>query len=114
MTTQQFVTDHRWAAGGSGANQPDEAIAAYAGRWIDYRDYADVVGDRQGTAYNAPNDAQWLAVILNNHNVAREGIRDLPRDETVVKHLSPRCSIAYRRAGGYIYVDAWLLPEVES
>lgn len=109
----EFATDNRWAAGGSGANIREHCLAAYAGRWIDYGTYGDVVGDRQGYAYSDSANLETLQRALVNANISRVGIAELPRDETVVRHLDKRVGVAMRRAGGYIYVDAWLLPDVD-
>lgn len=105
-----YTTDNRWAAGGSGANQPPEAIAAYAGRWIDYGRMADIPGDRSGFAFIELADAELLCAELKKHGAFTIRPHDLQREVTVVQTVSPTVTVAYRRAGGYVYCDAWLVP----
>lgn len=105
-----FTHDTRYAAGGSGANQPDEATAAYAGRWIDYGINVDIVNDRHGCAYIEAKDWSVLCADLNALGAFKIVPRDLERNTTVVQFLSPTVTVSYRRAGGYVYCDAWLVP----
>lgn len=105
-----YTTDNRWAAGGSGANQPPEAIAAYAARWIDHDKTVDILGDRSGYAYIERADADQLRDALKALGAFKIAPRSLERDTTVVVHLSPTVTVAYRRAGGYVYCDAWSVP----
>lgn len=109
-------TDNRWSPGASGAPAPDAFLAAYSARWIDQGwSRADVVGDRQGFAY----DHQQYSVILQGELMKADpaqkvGELDLERDVTVelanvlLGESNTRFTIHARRAGGYIYVDAYL------
>ena len=105
-----YATDNRWSPSSSGATVPEDAPAAYSARWIDQGDMipADVLPDRQGFAYNHTDDRDVLISCLT---AAGEAIRIPPsvRDETSVE-VRDGWRIATRRAGGYIYVDAWLVP----
>ena len=105
-----FTTDNRWAAGGSGANQPDEAVAAYAARWIDHDKTVDILGDRSGYAFIERADAEQLREFLLALGAFKIAPRSLERDTTVVLRLSRTVTVAYRRAGGYVYCDAWSVP----
>lgn len=106
--------DNRWSPGASGAPAPETFLAAYSARWIDQGwSRADVVGDRQGFAY----DHQQYSVILQGELMhldpaQRVAELDLERDVTVRlgDHAvgEGRFTIHARRAGGYIYVDAYL------
>jgi hypothetical protein len=105
-----YTTDNRWSPGSSGATVPDDATAAYAARWIDMGEQdADIVPDRQGLAYDpVTNGRERLIdalVAFNGHHVDKLPRR---RDETTTAEDGP-LHIAMRRAGGYIYVDAWLV-----
>lgn len=111
-----FATDNRWSPGASGAAVPEGAVAAYGARWIDMGDgvRADVLPDRQGFAYNDGADRDALIERLMAADAA---IRIPPRerDETVVipaywGNDDGRFHVAERRAGGYVYVAAWLDP----
>ena len=112
-----YKTDNRWSPGGSGATVPENAPAAYAARWIDLGDLvpADIVPDRQGFAYNNETDRQTLIDLMLLHDL-RERHQLLPYDESDCvaeqEHpaLRPQWQAWMRRAGGYVYVDAWLTP----
>jgi hypothetical protein len=110
--TKTWTTDNRWSPGSSGATVPADAPAAYAARWIDQGDYtpADVVPDRQGFAYNDGAVHRLIAFLAT----AGESLltpMGMPRDQTYqVVDESEGWVMIQRRAGGYIYVDAWLLP----
>lgn len=110
-----YTTDNRWSPGASGATVPDTAPAAYSARWIDMGDdaLADVLPDRQGFAYNDTDARDRLIAFLvrDDHRIRTpNGIID--RDVTyVVEGLPDGWTMYQRRAGGYIYVDAWLEPD---
>jgi len=108
-TPPAYTTDNRWSPGASGATVPESAPAAYSARWIDQGDTtpADVLPDRQGFAYNSTMDRDALIDALNDTPHIR--IPNEVRDETEVVALYG-WTIARRRAGGYVYVDAWLTP----
>jgi hypothetical protein len=102
-------TDNRWSSGGLGAKVPDDAVAAYGARWIDHGSYMDVVPDRQGFAYDATADRERLIdhmmkSDLQGYAAALE--RDVDVEFVHVVKDGFRCWM--RRAGGYVYVAAWL------
>jgi hypothetical protein len=110
MTT--FTTDNRYGAGASGANVPEGTFAAYAARWIDHGDRADIVPDRQGFAYATEGHRHALisALLQVTPHLSTGG---LSRDVTTVDiyttdEVEHGITIVMRRAGGYVYVDAWL------
>jgi hypothetical protein len=107
VTTTTRTTDNRWATGSSGAVVPDDAPAAYGARWIDQGDSypADIVPDRQGFAYTDPADRDRLIALLTE-STARQ-LAGLDRDAVEIT-ISTVGSIARRRCGGYVYVEAWL------
>lgn len=107
----KWSTDNRWSPGSSGAEVPTDAVAVYSARWIDQGDGqpADIVHDRQGTAYNSLRDRELLYERLGRVRPAEVvGQINLPRD--VPFHLCDdgRLHVWARRAGGYVYVDAWI------
>lgn len=106
-TTPQFTTDNRWTAGASGANHRGPALALYGARWIDRRTFCDIVGDRQGFAYNDIEHAKTLASLMNGLKIVPS---ELPQNETVI-FRNGAATIACRRYCGYIHVDAWLEEE---
>lgn len=109
-----YAHDNRWSPGASGATVPDDARAAYSARWIDNGDHerADMLPDRQGFAYSDPADRDELInhLMRNDYRIRMMGCDnrevsfevDLPDDGF---------RIFQRRAGGYVYVDAWLTGE---
>jgi hypothetical protein len=110
-----WTTDNRWAPGGSGTTVPEAAPAAYSARWIDQGDnvMADIVPDRQGFAYGDPADRERLIGKLGDAGNSfrtpyKVGLDQ--RDVTTVVMNTPEWKAYMRRAGGYVYVDAWLLP----
>lgn len=105
-----YKTDNRWSPGASGAEVPDDAPAAYSARWIDMGDLipADVVPDRQGFGYNDTGYRDDLIDALKETDRRTPG--SMPRDRSCIVVRSPLFTMVQRRAGGYIYVDAWLLP----
>lgn len=110
-----WTTDNRWGPGNSGASAPDTAPAAYAARWIDQGDHtpADVVPDRQGFAYSDPADRDALIALMGK---AGDDVRtpyDLDRADGIRQTFFGGWFIQLRRAGGYIYVDAWLTPAID-
>ena len=100
-----YSTDNRWSPGASEATIPDTARVAYSARWIDRGARADIVPDRQGFAYNDPTDRAKMADAMARANLLH--ISDVPRDVTVVR-CCEGFDIGFRRAGGYVYVDAWV------
>lgn len=104
---ETFTTDNRYAAGGSGANPPDEAVAAYAARWIDLFLTADVLPDRQGFAYNDEADRDALRELMYEANIRFYQLDSLAPDQPRVQHFGPM-TVCLRRSSGYIYCDAWL------
>lgn len=103
-----WTTDNRYAAGASGATAPEGSTAAYSARWIDHVGTADIVPDRQGFAYTSIEDREDLVSRLTKHN-ANGMQRELHRDETTTVFDDGEMVVVMRRAGGYIYVDAWLV-----
>lgn len=109
-----YAHDNRWSPGASGATLPDGSPAMYSARWIDLGSRADIVPDRQGFAYNEQVDRDRLI----HHLEDAEFHTDLP-DMRYDAELPTRLTIGEsspwvmwaRRAGGYVYVDAWLVPE---
>lgn len=110
-----YATDNRWSPGASGATVPEGAVAAYGARWIDMGDgvRADVLPNRQGFAYDDSADRDALIERLMAADAA---IRIPPRerDKTVEVLNDDRFHVAVRRAGGYVYVAAWLDSAVAS
>jgi hypothetical protein len=111
-------TDNRWSPGASGATVPETTPAAYSARWIDRGDHtpAEVLPDRQGFAYNDEATRQILVDLMSMVDL-RTFHHGQPADETThvaddMGHdlLRPRFQCYMRRAGGYVYVDAWLTP----
>lgn len=105
-----FLTDNRYATGASGATLPDpgNVVAAYAARWIDGNGRADILPDRQGFAYDTPAQRDLLIALLseeephlNYAHVDRDDAAHLIVDRTDGQ-------VWARRAGGYVYVDAWI------
>jgi hypothetical protein len=102
-----YSTDNRWSPGASWAEVPDGARAAYSARWIDLGDDApaDILGDRQGLAYNSPQDRDDMILFLVSHD--HRNLRDVERD-AAIQWVHPDGTVAMRRTAGYVYVDAWL------
>lgn len=114
-----WTTDNRWSPGASGATVPADAPAAYSARWIDMGDHtpADVLWDRQGLAYNDERDRDRLIDKLTACGDATRTpykVHLMERDVTTVLFNHPAWKMYARRAGGYIYVDAWLVPAVSE
>ena len=111
-----WATDNRWSAGAAAGRTeiPEDSPAAYAARWIDQGARCDVLPDRQGFAYNDQADRDRLIVKLSAEDYAR----NMPALDNDVATLLPgdhgEWRVWMRRAGGYVYVDAWLVPEVET
>jgi len=111
-------TDNRYAPGSSWVAEPDDVLAAYSGRWIDQGDLAPagIVADRQGYAC----DHQQYMSILGGElgkKAPHNSVGALDRDITVIPwdgvevlggHDGFKLTIALRRAGGYVYCDAYL------
>lgn len=115
--------DNRWHQGFScGYRAPDEGAsdppvdipefrAAYGARWIDQGPGArpGIVGDRQGTAYDDPDDRMVLLDAMTD--VLRSTAwGDLEREVAIKVAGTDTHGIEcwVRRSGGYFYVDAWL------
>lgn len=107
----RWANDNRWSSGGLADKVPAEAVAAYGARWIDMGDThaADIVPDRQGFAYNHIVERDALISFLERLD-ARTLHHGVNRD--VEAHVADegRFQLWLRRAGGYVYVAAWLLP----
>jgi hypothetical protein len=105
-----WATDNRWSPGASGAEIPDNIRAAYGARWIDQGDtrLADVVPDRQGFAYDDRRDQAALIYRLVEADEHLRYLGGLARDETSFVWSGDDWEMFQRRAGGYVYVDAWL------
>jgi hypothetical protein len=106
--------DNRFAAGNSGAEPSTRPAAMYGARWIDQgNNYpADVVSDRQGFAYDSEGERDSLIGALIQHDKVLRSVADLSHGGVAVYNLPVEkgvvLSVGQRRAGGYIYVDAWL------
>ena len=105
----EYAYDNRFSPGASCATIPETALAVYSARWIDHGIDVDVLPDRQGFAYNKPGDRDHLIDYLEHHQVhAGPFDPDEVRDTTIYVIEDGYFKLAYRRAGGYIYVDAWI------
>lgn len=113
--THPWTTDNRHGPGNSGASAPENSPAAYSARWIDQGDHtpADVLPDRQGLAYNDIEDTAALIQMLETHNAGtlHHGVG---HDVTTCSVDKPHFKLVLRRAGGYVYVDAWLQPAADQ
>lgn len=107
----EYKYDNRYAVGGSGAILADDPLprAWYSARWIDRADWADILPDRQGFACNDEADKHELQDLLSETQPHRK-VASLDYDWTEVIPYDG-FTIAMRRCGGYIYVDAWLTEE---
>jgi len=108
-----FSTDNRYCVGSSGRTPPEEATVAYGARWIDQGDLrpADIVPDRQGFAYNNADDLRELAIAHLTRVDAQSRHCELNFDVTETLYDGTEddgFGLVMRRAGGYVYVDAWL------
>jgi hypothetical protein len=109
MTTM-FITDNRYSPGASGASMPsaEYMCAAYSARWIDRDTRAEMLPDRQGFAYDRTECRDLLIARLVEARLDANLPR-IPRDvSTDVSIEDADWCIVMRRAGGYVYVDAWL------
>jgi hypothetical protein len=105
-TTTTFTTDNRWSPGSSGALVP-LTRAAYSARWIDTgTPVADIVHDRQGTAYVSGDDREILFAALGREQPHKRV--DIGLDYTTQIVDAYDLEVWARRSGGYVYVDAWL------
>jgi hypothetical protein len=102
-----WTTDNRWNTGS--LQVPEDALAAYGARWIDHGTAVDIVPDRQGFAYNRDEDREALIERLHRHDV-RGRATDMLRDVVVKPICQDGFHVLIRRAGGYVYVAAWLAP----
>ena len=107
-----FLTDNRYGPGASGATLPEECFmaAAYAARWIDGR-RIDIVPDRQGFAYDRPEQRDLLIAALIERAPHTLISCDIGRDEPTLLDATDSFVCYVRRAGGYVYVDAWIWAE---
>jgi hypothetical protein len=105
----KFLTDNRWSPGASGAALPEEGFmsAAYSARWIDQAGRADIVPDRQGFAYDRAEQRDLLIEVLQHEEPHTLITSDIVRDEPTILVWREDAVIYVRRAGGYVYVDAW-------
>ena len=105
-----YATDNRYSPGASGASEPDGAPAAYSARWIDNGQRAQILPDRQGFAYDTMADRDSLIEHLSDAKLHANLPAALGYDQSV-RVVDNTWWVAYmRRAGGYVYVDAWLTP----
>ena len=104
------MTDNRYSPGAAGVDAPAEAPASYSARWIDRGYRAEVLPDRQGFAYNDMADRNRLIDLLRQADLA-SALPDLHPD-LPTEVGTGEWSVWMRRAGGYIYVEAWLVPAV--
>ena len=108
-TPTRFAVDNRWSPGNSGIDFADtpSANVAYAGRWIDYGTFADVVPDRHGFAFDDPADRDFLADLLTRAEIHRN-LPGAPGDGKVHEIALDdfRGVAVLSRRGGYVYVDA--------
>lgn len=104
-----WTTDNRWSPGASGAEVPDTARAVYSARWIDMGNDrpADVLGDRQGFAYNHTSHRDALIGLMTDNPCIRM-LGTQPHEAVVCTNHGTTWTICTRRSGGYVYVDAWL------
>jgi hypothetical protein len=91
---------------------PETTTAAYAGRWIDNGDdvRASLLPDRQGFGYTDERERERLLWKLQ---AADDLIRDMgrshvPFDEPTLIAGDGTYAVWVRRAGGYVYAEAWL------
>jgi len=102
-----YTTDNRFSPGASGTTD-ETALAAYSARWIDQGSaLADVVPDRQGFAYNDQGNRTRLIDRLVQHDTRLRTTDDLAFDQTDTFTVDG-VTVSRRRAGGYVYVDAYL------
>ena len=116
---QIFITDNRYAPGSSHSDLPYDALAAYSARWLDRGSGvpADVLPDRQGIAWDHDQYKVILLGELNQHRASHEvpnrpllvDVGSLVFDSPVAGGL--RFKLGARRAGGYYYVDAFIVRE---
>lgn len=103
-----WAIDNRWSPGSSGVRMPDEKpIAAYSARWIDYGFKIEMVPDRQGLACDTPEAREQLIAALT----AADPAQDL--DAPSPRRYPGGLVVGMRRSGGYVYIDAWLDPDME-
>jgi hypothetical protein len=108
-----FKTDNRWSPGASLRDEPEDrqmpsgVPAAYSARWIDHDTWVDIVPDRQGFAYDDTADRDRLIDWLQTVDLRKHVADSWHRQGEVGRDAG---HAAYRKAGGYVYVDAWLLP----
>lgn len=105
-----WTTDNRFG-GVSQVEVPENATAVYGARWIDMGDSmaADIVPDRQGFAYSDRRDVDHLIEHLDAHD-ARTLHRGIDYDVVACPVDEAGFKLYMRRAGGYVYVTAWLTP----
>lgn len=109
-STSPWQVDNRWSPGVA-ATAPDNAPAAYSARWIDEGTRASIVPDRQGFAYSTDIERGRLINLLQD---ARLHTRTAALDYDVVTMMYGTDGDVWKawlvRRGGYVYVDAWLIP----
>lgn len=118
MDLISYRVDNRWDPGSTLLAAPPTKIHAhYSARWIDQgmSRPADIVPDRQGFAYDRAQYRDILGGELSRrapHSMHWDG----PESVRVVD-AEPAGSLAVticlRRAGGYVYCDAYLHEPVE-
>jgi len=116
---QIFANDNRYSPGSACRDMPHDAFAAYSARWLDRGAGvpADVLPDRQGIAWDHDQYKVILLGELNQHRASHEvpnrpllvDVGSLVFDSPVAGGL--RFKLWARRAGGYYYVDAFIVRE---
>ena len=108
--------DNRWSSGGLDAKVPETALAAYGARWIDQGDNyrADIVPDRQGSMYDnetgLASREELIEHLISADLTRPDVVGSLDRDVQVEVFNDGHFVVWMRRAGGYIYVAAWIEP----
>jgi len=128
-TTTDYEVDNRWTKGWA----PENALAAYGARWISMGGgtTGDILGDRQGFAYDQSHYRDTLMKALTAlhlhrptpfwHDTEPADVTDrammtiyesgrAPDYGLYVQGYSAAWSMEFRMEGrdGYIYVEAWL------
>ena len=104
--------DNRWSCGSLDERVPETALAAYGARWIDHETWVDVVPDRQGFAYDNETgtaDRGRLIDLMIQHDLQKLATT---LEYDVVSNVYDGSLDGFwvwmRRAGGYVYVAAWI------
>lgn len=118
MGGREYLHDSRFSKFATGIYAPDDAAAVYSARWIDLGDRADVEHNRQGYAFDDVKEGDKLINMLMYVDPGRrptiaELIPGEVQDEVlrVDKFPGQEMALVMKRSGGYIYVNAWLVPQ---